>query len=201
VDGTQATTDIERALEVLHEDFATDLQDLLRTMTRRDISVRLASAGRGSFGQFVLCQSNPTCCFSIAATPLDADYFLAIQPRILYPLLDHALGTSDPEPMQHRPLTEIEAVVARKIVEEMIPRYQRCWQPVLSLDSQVDRLFRNAQHISVMCGMQAVYLVRYDVECGVARGWLELSLPWDATQSMRERLAANHGDAATIARR
>ena len=123
----------EQALAALHKAFTTSIQSCCTRLIEREVGARLCSVGRGSLGQFILCQDNPSCCVSIASANLESEYHLAIQPRILFPLIDLMLGAAEPEPAPSRPLSEIESQLAVTLVEELIGGYEKIWQPVLSL--------------------------------------------------------------------
>lgn len=184
---------VDNSLEKLHAEFTASLVDILSNLARRDVAVRMTSCVPATFGQFVFGQPIPTCCISVDTRPISSDLFIAIRPSILFSLVDRVMGSSDLEPPQQRPLTEIEREVARFIVNQVLVKYQDAWQPVLSLDFHVDRIEHNAQQLGALAGAEPVFLVRYDVRCGRDQGWLELCLPWNSTHQMRGRLAANSG--------
>ena len=182
----------DQALVELHSRYAHDLGTLLGELVRREVVVRLRSANLGTYGQFVFGQSVPTCCAVIQVEPIQAEFFLAISPSILFSLIDRLMGSDYPEPPQQRaPPTEIETSVIKLLVDQIVEKYREVWQQVLSLESAVDRLEHNAQQMRALAGGEPTYMVRYDVRCGGDQGWFELCLPWAATQQMRERLAAN----------
>ncbi len=184
-------THMDDALAQLHTKFGEDLKSLLSDLTRRDVVVKMRQAARGTYGHFVFGHSIPTCCAVIIAEPIQAEFFLAIRPSLLFPLLDRLFGCDTPEPPQQRPLSEIEASIAMLLVEQILERYREVWQQVLSLELSVDRFEHNIQQMRVMRGSDPAYLVRYDIRCDRDQGCLEFCIPWDSTQQMRERLAAN----------
>ncbi len=187
----ETDTHMDEALADLHASFADDLSTLLSDLARREVVVKLREIVRGTYGQFVFGHTVPTCCAVVLAVPIQTEFFLAIRPSILFPLLDRALGCDLPDPAQRRPLTEIESALSTLLVEQMLGKYREAWQQVLSLELSVDRLEFNTQQMRAMSGSEPVCLVRYDVRCARDQGWVELCIPWKPTQRMRERLAAN----------
>jgi len=187
----ESDTHIDEALADLHARFADDLSTLLSELARNEVVVKLREIVRGTYAQFVFGQTVPTCCAVVLAVPIETEFFLAIRPSILFPLLDRALGCDLPEPAQQRPLTEIESSLSTLLVEQMLGKSREAWQHVLPLGLRVARLEFNTRQMRAMSGSEPVCLVRYDVRCGRDQGWIELCIPWKPTQRLRERLAAN----------
>lgn len=174
----------------LHNEFSTTLMEVFGKLGACDVRCRLRDAIRGTYGQFVFSQTIPTCCAVIRAEPIHTEFFLAIQPSILYPLLDSMCGTTSKEPPPQRPMTEIEAVLAKRMMRQILHSYSQTFERALSLELVIDRLQHNAQQLKGLSGGEPVFHVTYDVICGSDYGRVTICLPWLGTQQIREQLAA-----------
>lgn len=178
------------ALLDLHRHFASGLAAELSALINREVSVQLRDQAVSTYSQFVFGQSVPTCCAIAYAEPINLEFYLATEPRIVYPLMDRMLGSKQPEPIPHRPPTEIELGLASLLLSAVLTKYGAAWQFALSFKLHVDRIEYNLQQLRALAGSEQTYRARYDIRCGRDVGHLEICLPWKATQQLRTRLSA-----------
>lgn len=178
-----------QALGELHRNFAAAMSGVFSDITKRDVEVRLRDDGKGTYAQFVFGQPIPTCCAIVTARSIDVEFFISIQPSILYPLIDQMLGTVEAEPIPQRPLSEIERGLVEVMLQGVFAKYEDAWRQVLSFDLVLDRFEHNLQQNLAMGGSEATYRARYSVRCGSHTGIVEFCLPWQPTQQVRQRLA------------
>ena len=145
--------------------------------------------GKGTYGQFVFGQSIPTCCAVVLARSIDVEFYVAIQPAILYPLIDRMLGAKESDAIPQRPISEIERGLSELILGGVLAEYEDAWRPVLSFDLTLHRIEYNLQRRCALAGSEETYRVRYSVRFGCHAGFVELCLPWRKTQQVRQRLA------------
>lgn len=175
----------------LHLEFASSLGDVLSKMTHRQVTARLRDEWLGTYSEFVFGQPVPTCCAVIKSRVHGLEFYLVTDSKILFPLLDRLLGSKTIEPIPQRPLSEIERTVSRLLIEEIVNQYAAAWQHSLSLDPTVDRIEHNLQQMVGLHGSETTYNVRYEVSFDGAFGLLELCLPWQKTDQIRQRLAVS----------
>ena len=180
----------DQSLVDLHLNFAAVLGEALSEMTHRKVSSRMRDEWLGTYAEFVFGQPTPTCCAVIKSKVRELEFYLAIDPKILFPLLDRLLGSKSTEPIPRRPLSEIERTVSRLLIEEVMSRYAATWEHTLSLELAVDRIEHNLQQMSGLRGSDSAYITRYEVACDSDFGLIELCLPWKTTEQIRQRLAA-----------
>lgn len=181
-DSLESSSTIEhKALAELHDGFATRLAEAFGKIANREVHCRLRKTVRATFGQFIFAQTIPTCCAVVRAEPIQLEFYLAIQPTVLYPMMDRMLGARSVEPSPQRPMTEIERTVAMLIINELLTRYSRALQHALSLEFSVDRLEHNAQQLDGLPGGEPTYLAAYDLL--QFRLWSPVDLPTMASDS------------------
>lgn len=181
----------DASLVELHTEFTPVLGAAISEMTHKKVRSRMRDEWIGTYSEFVFGQPLPTCCAVILSKVQELEFYLTIDPKILFPSLDSLFGTKSVEPIPTRPLSEIERTVTRLLIEEIVSRYAATWQHTLSLDLSVDRIEHNVQQMSAMRGSDTVYIVRYEVTIAAEFGLIELCLPWQTTSQIRQRLAAS----------
>lgn len=187
-----APTDVEPpclSLKELHRTMADALSTSLGNLVSREVEVRLRDQSLGTYAQFVFGQPIPTCCAIARAEPINLEMYFAIQPTILYPLIDRLLGCKQSDPIPQRPITEIESGLAEILLTEIVSKYNDAWQQALTLDLTIAWIEHNVQRLGSMAGSEKTYRARYELRSGSDFGQLEICLPWRATNQIRQRLS------------
>ena len=172
----------------LHRDFATVLGRLLADSIGREVTVALRHEGLGTFSQFVFAQPMPCCCAVVTSDPADLEFYLAIKPSILYPIIDSLVGAKESDPTPQRPMTEIERSLVAVVVEQILGGYEDTWRALFSLEPKLDRFEHNLQQNLLLPGGEQTYCVRYDVRFDCFHGTIELCWPWKNSEAIRHRL-------------
>jgi flagellar motor switch protein FliM len=179
-----------QSLKELHRALADSLSSTLSTLIHREVAIGLRDQTLGTYAQFVFSQPIPTCCAIVRAESINLETYFAIQPTIIYPLIDRLLGCKQSDPIPQRPITEIESGLAVILLTEIIGKYNDAWQQALTLDLRIARIEHNVQRLGAMPGSEPTYRARYELRCGSDFGQLEICLPWKATNQIRQRLSA-----------
>ncbi len=178
------------ALRELHELFAIQFERSLGQQLQDKVQIRLADVAAQTYAHFVFGRPIPTCFAVIKASPIDATFILDLSPKILFPLLDRMLGSTEPAAPEQRPLTEIETRLVSRIVRDFLADYHTSWEHILSLDLRIDRFEHNPQQVRLFSGSEPTLFVRFEVRTGASHGYLDLCVPARAIQRMSSRLAA-----------
>ena len=79
-------------LSELHREFANALAKTLTDCVGRETTVSLRHDGLSTYAQFIFGQSVPCCCAIVASEATQFEFYLAVSPSILYPVLDRLVG-------------------------------------------------------------------------------------------------------------
>ena len=179
------------SLTELHFALADAWTGSLSKLLDREVVVRLRDQSLSSYSQFVLGQPIPTVCAVVRAESLGFEAYFAMQPSVLFPMIDSLLGCKQSDPIPSRPITEIESGLAEVLFSQILGDYQESWQSALSLNLAIARIEHNVQRLGAMNGGQKTYRSRYEILFGSEFGHLEICLPWDRTTQLRQRLSAS----------
>ena len=189
----EADEPVHSSLIELHRLFAGTMSSTLSGLVECEASVRQGRQAKSTYSRFVLGQPIPTCCAVVRSGATDLQFYLTMQPTILYPLMDRMLGCKQSDPIPQRPITEIESGLALILLRQVVAEYGKAWQQALSLDLRVDRIAYNANQLAVLPGSEETYAARYEVSMRHDFGHIEICLPWAATRQIRQRLATSQG--------
>src|SRR5687768_14119303 len=135
-----------RALQTLHEGFGRNFAVALSALLRCMVEVKLTGADQLTYSEFIFSLENPTCFNVLAASPLEGNLILDINPAILYPIIDRLLGGGrETGPLARRPLTEIELRLVGRITDLFLAELRHAWENVLEINFEVVRVESNPQ--------------------------------------------------------
>lgn len=172
----------------IHREFATVLGRILSDSVGREVAVSLRCEGIAAYSQFVFSQPMPCCCAVITSEPAELEFYLAIKPSVLYPMIDSLVGAQTSDPSPQRPMTEIERSLVAVLVEQVLGGYEDTWRAMFSLEPKLDRFEHNLQQNLLLPGGEQTYHVRYDVRFDCFHGTVELCWPWKNSEAIRHRL-------------
>lgn len=175
-------------LSELHRTFAKSMSHTLDECVGAETEVALRHDGLSTFAQFVFGQPVPCCCAIVASETSQFEFYLAVTPSILYPMLDRLVGAREADPVPKRPMTEIERGLVEVLLAQVVAAYEEAWRPILSLSLNLARLEHNLQQSQLLSGGEATYRARYEVRFEGVGGFAEFCLPWEQSRPLRERL-------------
>lgn len=171
----------------LHERFAGRLGDFTSHYVRHSTQVKLQDERLGTYSEFILQQSLPTCCAHLASTADRLELFCCSDPTIVLGLIDGFMGTGTPTMEVTRPLSEIEDALAKVIFAEIANHYMDLWSPSVQVEMVTERISHNAQQWQSLPGNAPCYLSRYQIAVGRQVGRMIVCLPWETSPSLRMR--------------
>jgi len=119
-----------RTIAALHEAFARSAAANLGSVMRRPVEVRLSSVEQVTLSEFLQSPAKGTCLVVLSAKPLEGKCLLAIDPGLVYPMLDRLVGgTGEGLVVPDRPLTDIESRLVVKIATGLAPLLKEAWSP------------------------------------------------------------------------
>ncbi|MFO0916581.1 MAG: hypothetical protein U0795_26735 [Pirellulales bacterium] len=184
------------ALRRLHDQFARRWSQRLTGEIHEPVRVDLQSLQTGTYAELALGVPVPTCLALLQAVPLGTRVVLEFGPSILYPLFDWMLGGGpEPSPPPARPMTEIETVLAERLIGSWCEEYAEVWRHVLSLELRVERFEHNPLRVRPLPPSAPLMLAIWDVEVPGATGSVTCGIPWSAMLPMSHKLTSGPGHA------
>ncbi len=167
-----------RRIRALHESFARNLSLAIAGYTRTMLEVTISSIDQLTYQEFLMSVPEETCFNVIEARPQNSRLVVEINPSILLVLIDRLMGgSSKPVSQPNRELTEIEWVVADRIVKKILTEVKAVWSSVVEISFEVVERESNPYFAQVLAPNELVLLVCFDMKMGDAAGILSLCYP------------------------
>jgi flagellar motor switch protein FliM len=182
----------------LHEHFARRWAHQLSADIQHPLEVTFKSLETSTYAELALANSPPCCFATLTAVPLATRVIWKVDPSILYPLFDWLLGGgSEPSPIPVRPMTEIEMLLAERIVTTWCDQYAEVWQHVLSLELRVERFEHNPLRSRPLPPLAPLMLVTWEIRLAGSRGDVTWGIPWTAMLPLTHKLTSGTGYAGS----
>lgn len=167
-----------RRIRALHESFARNLSLAIAGYTRTMLDVTISSIDQLTYQEFLMSVPEETCFNVVEARPQNSRLVVEINPSILLVLIDRLMGgSSKPVSQPNRELTEIEWVVADRIVKKILSEIKAVWSSVVEISFEVVEKESNPYFAQVLAPNELVLLVCFDMKMGDAAGILSLCYP------------------------
>ncbi len=167
----------EQLLELvtrIHDAAARHFGAELSAMVRRTARVRLSRIQALSESDFCARAELPSFLRRFTVDPFSRGWIVEVRPNALFPIIDCLLGGGrEKTPIARRPLTEIEARLAARVVRAWIHSLQTAWQAAAPLVFAQEFEPVKAGHTSG----DEVLALAFDVELAGSQGSLHLAIP------------------------
>lgn len=179
-----------RTLQMMHESFGRNLQTSLSAYLRTQVNLELAGVKEMMYEEFAESLASPAILSILRLNPLQGSAVLAIDPNIGFVMLDRLLGGPGTNLKRHRPLTEIEQTVVRRIIERMVQILEEEWNQVVDLEVQFERIELNPQFTQLVPPKDMTVVVRFTVNLCSVEGRMHLCIPYSALEPVSSKLKA-----------
>ncbi len=167
-----------RRIRALHEGFARSLSMAIAGYTRSVLDIRISSIDQLTYQEFLLSVPLSTCFNVVECPPLEGRMVVEINPSILLVIVDRLMGGSaKPVSQPNRELTDIEWVVADRVIGHILNELKTMWASVIEFHPKVVEKESNPYFAQVLAPNELVLLVCFDVRMGEAYGILSLCYP------------------------
>lgn len=181
-----------RAIEMLHEILARNLEVALSGMLRTVVAVRPAGADQLTFLEFTNSLPNPTVFTVLSCEPLQGHFILELNPAIAFPMLERALGSGRVAAAQpERPLTPIEWGVMEGLLGRVLEIMEQAWGPVAPVRFKITARESNPQLLQVVNANEGVASVALEILMADHKGYANLAVPVMAIEPYLDRLVAH----------
>jgi flagellar motor switch protein FliM len=177
-----------QAIRSLHDRFARNLTDTLRTYLRGAFEIAVASVDQILYSEFVQHIPDLNYVGSIALHPLEATAAVQLDLPLALPIVDMLLGGTGCPVTQVREVTEIEEEILGSVAQLICRDLEAAWLPVLKLDFRFEHRRRQAQILRLMSLKEKVLSLSLEVRTSENRGMLNLAFPAVAVNALLKEL-------------
>jgi flagellar motor switch protein FliM len=185
-------------LDTIQELFAEGVTDSLQRFYRSEPSIELKEKVSRSMTDFVQSLPSLTSISVCTAKPLEGQWLLVLDAKLLYIMVDRYFGGKghSPKIAGAKQFTSIEQRLARQTIDLLLTEFKTAFEDVLDLNPEVELMEHNPDYLSMPVTDETVF--QLTLEIGFTeqdKGQCHLILPYLLLEPIKERL----GQAGTVA--
>ncbi|BBB93176.1 MAG TPA: flagellar motor switch protein FliM [Methylomusa anaerophila] len=189
-----------RTIYMLHENFARLINTYLSAHLRTIVHVDVASVDQLTYEEFIRSLPNPSVISIFQMRPLKGNAILEINPNIILALIDRLFGGPGLSPAKPRPLTDIEEVIVRRVINKALESMQEAWKQVFVIEPRLDAIETNPQFTQIVPPNDMVVLVTLQAKIGQAEGFISICIPYLMLEPIMSKLTTTFWVASSMAK-
>ena len=178
-------------LEVVFDRMVRGLSSTLRNFTSENVDVSLDSMTSLRFDDYLNSIPLPALLVVFRAVEWENYGIVTVDSSQIYSMVDVLFGgrkSQKPVRIEGRPYTTIEQDIVRKMVDIVLSDMSQAFDPVSPVTFQFDRMENNPRFATITRPNNAALLVRMRVEMEERGGVIEILLPHNTLEPIRDML-------------
>lgn len=184
---TKLSRDHIRVYEIALETFARQWTTLLTTSLRVVSTVSLRGVAQVTYDEYVSSLPPTTVMMVLNVEPMNGAGILQVSLDNAMTMVDHLLGGHGRPPQPKRPLTEIESVLVRGLVERVLHELGYALESLVPLNAEITTIEHNPQFAQAASPSDLMVAASFDVRVGVDECVATLCLPFNGLFAHLER--------------
>lgn len=180
------------ALEEVYDKMIGLLTNTFTTSLHRAIDVKIVSKEMVKFGEFLQAFSNPTglCIFSME--PLIGLSLLAVEPGLLFSLIDCMFGGEGKPIGKIREFTFIEQRMLKKIGTDFLKEMERAWEIVYPISISFKKIETKPEFVNIVNPSDLMIILVVSISSDEFSGNIHLCIPYMMLEPIKEKLSSSY---------
>lgn len=181
-----------RTLQVIHENFSRLLNTYLSGYLRSLVQIDVFTVEQLTYHEFSNSISNPAVLGIVDFAPLPGQIIIDITPDISYTLIDRILGGNGKPIEEARGFTEIEIMLLKKMIVQMIKLFKEPWENVLDVEPRLEKIETNSQFAQIVSPNETIALITLNIKIGEVEGMINICIPHLVIESILSQLSTKY---------
>jgi len=174
----QLSREHSRTLQIGLDGFARQATTVFTSSLRTVCSLTLASIEQQTYGEYVQSLGSSTYMTLFSAEPINGSGILEVPIRATMECIDHMLGGPGGASQPDRPLTEIESVVVRGLVERLLREMRYSLEEIVSIDPVITGVEYSPQFAQAAGAADIMIVANFDLRVDDNEHRLTFCLPF-----------------------
>ena len=176
-------------LEEVYEKFAALLQKSLSSTLQRPIEVAFTSTEMVKYGEFISAFSNPTSLNIFSMEPLIGSAMLAIEPNLVFSLIDCMFG-GDGKPLENiREFTLIENRMMKKFAGGVLKILEEIWSIVFPVNIALKKTETKPEFANLVSPNELMIIISFTIKGREFAGNFHLCLSYLMLEPIKDKLS------------
>lgn len=180
-----------RTMQIVQETFARGFTTVLASQLRSVTQVSITSIEQRSYDEYVRWLPNPTLLTLLNLNPLSGAAIFHVPLEICFTAIETMMGGTGDGQQPERPLTDLELLLMRGILESALPELRYAFEPVVATEPRIMSQESNPQYAQIAAPTDMVIVVAYEIKIDSTVGVASLCIPFSSLQPHLEALSAS----------
>lgn len=182
-----------RALRDVHKEFSKAVSLVLSGYLRMRVETEIVSVDQLTYEEFVHSMPSLLSVGVFEFEPLSGQILLGVSFEVISCFVDRMLGGVGNMESQARELTDIEKILAKKVINVMFKSLEDSWNTIIPVTGKFINYDDNYQSIPIVAAGETVALLTFEVQIsGKHFGLFSLCFPYSVLEAILEHLSSQH---------
>jgi flagellar motor switch protein FliM len=180
------------ALEEVYDKFAALLNSALSSLLQRSIEVEFVSNEMVKYQECIHAFSAPTSFIIFTMEPLIGSALLAIEPGLVFSLIDCIFGGKGKPLSRIRDFTQLEQRMIHKLALEMLGQLQKAWQIVQPVKINVKKTETKPEYVHLMSPNDMMVVIVFAIKGKEFSGNVHFCISYLMLEPIKEKLSSKY---------
>jgi len=180
------------ALEEVYDKFCTSMDTSLTTNLQQSVEVEFVSTEMIKYGEFISAFTNPTGFGIFNMEPLIGSALLAMEPQLLFSLIDCMFGGTGKPTDEIREFTVIERRMIKRIMTDTLKKMEDAWKVVYPLKFSLKKIESKPEFVHLVNPNELMLIILFSIKGEVFSGNIHLCISSLMLEPIKEYLSSRY---------
>ena len=180
------------ALEEVYDKFCTLMDSSLTTSLQQPVEVEFVSTEMIKYGEFTSAFTNPTAFGIFNMEPLIGSAMVAIEPKLVFSLIDCMFGGNGKPTDEIKEFTIIEQRMIKRIVNETLKKLEEAWKVVYSLKFSLKKIESKPEFVHLANPNELMLIILFSIKGEIFSGNIHLCISSLMLEPIKEHLSSRY---------
>lgn len=180
------------ALTEVYDKVAVLLNSSFSSMLQRSIEVAFVSSEMVRYQEWIGALSSPTSFVVFGMEPLIGSALLAIEPGLVFSLIDCMFGGQGKPVSRIREFTQLEQRMITRLAAEVLAQLQKAWQIVQPVKIAIRKTETKPDYVHLLSPQDQMLVIGFSVKGKEFSGSLRFCISYPMLEPIKEKLSSKY---------
>ncbi len=180
------------ALEEVYDKYSGLLQNSLSALLQQTFEIKFVSTEMVKFGDFMQAFSNPTSFTIYTMEPLIGSALLAIEPGLVFSMIDCMFGGKGKPLSQRREFTMIENGMLQRLSRELLGDFERAWEHVFSIRITPKKSETKPEFVHMVSPDELMIVIVFSISSDEFSGNFHICMSYRMLEPIKDKLSSRY---------
>lgn len=180
------------ALEEVYDKYTNSLQIGLSSLLQNALEVKFISTEMVKYGEFIQGFSNPTSFTLFSMDPLIGSALLAVEPSLVFSLIDCMFGGKGTPLKKRREFTLIEIGMMKRLVQDILSHFERAWESVFNIKITPRKYETKPEFVHLVSPDELMIVISFAIHGEKFDGNFHFCISYRMLEPIKDRLSSRY---------